>query len=140
MPYLHSLVRYARNPKSAVVLPPRPEVGGLIGKATAEKDGLLPKEQFCDSKNISTTPLNSLIVEGKHVLSVQKTYWEEAGISFLPSGYGIIEVVKPYSGSYIKQSIIIGSASYPDKVWVAERFSSDKGVSWRSVLISGDSL
>ena len=112
----------------------------LIGKATAEKNGLMPKEQFWDSGNVSGRALNTLLVEGKHVLSVQRSYWEEAGIFFLPAGYGVVEVTKPYIGNYVKQSIIITNSSSSGKLWVADRFSSDNGKTWVSMLISGEPI
>lgn len=82
---------------SVTVLPPRPEVGGLIGIATGEKDGLLSKNGFFYRGSIEeNTDLDTVSsvgyygINNKKIINCPSDFY---GVSI----YGTLVVIEGYN-------------------------------------------
>ncbi len=95
---------------SQSVLPPRPEVGGLIGKATTDKDGLMPAYRTVSNLYSEGKPVKITIPsnEGFSLLITAVKNHESAGQSIINlSGYS-----KGFIATNIRRGSYISGISY----------------------------
>lgn len=94
-------------------------------------------ELIFNSRNVSTEKLNSIITRGNYTFSVSKGWFDEAGITGLNAGYGILEVVRPrLESSYVLQRITCIESSSGNKINVIHRLSINNGNTWINYIES----
>ena len=108
----------------------------LMPVATAEKNGLMPKEQYMAYGNISGKSFNEVLTPGRYVFAKS----DLSDISKKPkfSGYGILEVFKIPGHEYVLQRITYENPGEGESLELINRFSTDGGGEWKT--LSNDSF